>query len=258
MPPQVSAQAIVPPLMARLNFTRHIMVETTTKPIFGSGDYHIPIPFGPTRHDRFKVLISPDNWRQSAQKEFNSATWSGYGYFWGINDPFNSLLGVIRVFRLRSKEKPGVGFPTAAFYAENSHHHFTYKEPRVPYDHQAGWFIDNYFSAAWSAWEDPKSGVSSLDRDAAKNMAAQHIRCPQDFVRVRFMRAEKWGLQETDYLFRPDIEGISANPASTFNGSDWHPNNIHQYPEKMAYVEKLKEWATSFWSEYDKHFSDSK
>ena len=89
-------------------------------------------------------------------------------------------------------------------------------------------------------------------------MTAKGITYPQDFVRVQFARAEVWGLLEVMYLFSPEDEaGITANTAPSFRESDWFVKNITHFPEKVAYMEKIKTWATGFWPKFQAAYAAS-
>jgi hypothetical protein len=78
---------------------------------------------------------------------------------------------------------------------------------------------------------------------------------PLDLIAVQFVRTEKWGLLYSNYLFNPESEGIVSDAAPSFLDSDWFYKNINRFPEKVAYTEKLKTWATSFWPQYQAAFS---
>src|SRR5207248_2331253 len=154
------------------------------------------------------------------------------------------LVGVWRVFALKSKEKPGAGFEAInACARDNPDNHYSFIESLAPFDHQACWIINNYYTPPWQLWADRTVKFSSsLDRAAAGDMAAKGITYPQDFVSVRFFCAEKWGVLDVAYLFSPEAEGLSSNEVLSFREADWHVSNIGRFPDKAAYIAKLKDW----------------
>ena len=117
--------------------------------------------------------------------------------------------------------------------------------------------MSNYFTTPWQQWADRAIRLDGLDRAAAGDMTAKGITYPQDFVAVRFSRSEKWGFLDATYLFDPELEGLSSSTALSFRDSEWHTTNISHFPDKVAYVEKTKMWATNFWLKFQEVFAAS-
>jgi len=117
----------------------------------------------------------------------------------------------------------------------------------TPNGHQACWTIRNVYTTPWMRWADRSLKLQSIDRAAAGAMTADGVTFPQDFVSVTFTRTEQWGLLEVMYLFSPESEGITSNTVLTVGESDWTPANTAKYPEKLAYVDKIKSWGIEFW-----------
>ena len=46
---------------------------------------------------------------------------------------------------------------------------------------------------------------------------------------------------DVTYLYNPESVGFISSFPSDWSTSDWHINRIHQYPERLSYIEKLKE-----------------
>jgi hypothetical protein len=204
----------------------------------------------------FKLPLPPGNWVVLANSSINTPTASGTAYFIGRIE-HKRLVGALRVFAAKSKDKPGAGFIALKGCAkDNPNAHYIFIESVTPFDHEACWFIEQYYTPALQKWADRTTQVSGLDRAAAGDMAAKGVTYPQDFVLVRFGRAEKWGLVQADYLFSPESEGVSSNVALSYYEMDWHPKNIARFPEKQAYVAKLKEWGTSFWPKFQTAFAE--
>lgn len=123
-----------------------------------------------------------------------------------------------------------------------------------PQGHQACWTIRSYYATPWLQWADRAIKLPVIDRMAAGDMSAKGVSFPQDFIALTLTRTEKWGLLEVMYLFSPEAEGISSHAALSVRETDWTPWNIGRYPEKVAYVEKLKAWGTAFWPRFKAAF----
>lgn len=126
------------------------------------------------------------------------------------------------------------------------------------YDIASCWIMHNVFTSAMRNWDNISTEMDSLIRAAAENMASKGISYPQDFVAIQFIKSEKWGILAADYSFSPDNEKIKSNEVRVIIQSDWSPGNIENFPEKLAYVEKLKTWGKSFWPQFSKAFYESK
>jgi hypothetical protein len=120
----------------------------------------------------------------------------------------------------------------------------------VSHGHQACWTIRTVYATPWSQWADRAVKLATLDRAAAGDMTAKGVTYPQDFLALTFTRTETWGLLEVMYLFSPDAEGLKSNSVLSLSESDWTPAHIGRYPDKVAYVEKMKAWGTTFWPRF--------
>lgn len=202
--------------------------------------YNLPLPAG--------------RWAMLSNSTVNTPTASGMAYFLGRIE-HKRLVGALRAVAVKSKEDPGTGFPAMVGCKESEANNiYVQVDSATPFDHQACWWIQNYYTPPWQQWADRAVKISNIDRAAAGDMAAKGVTYPQDFVVVRFSRAEKWGLLEVSYLFNPEVEGISSRNAASFRDADWHAGNIARYPDKVAYINKLKAWGTSFWPKFKTSF----
>lgn len=166
-----------------------------------------------------------------------------------------TLTGVVRITAVRSTDQSGTGFPEAkGCTSEAANNNFTLNEQVVASGHQACWLIQNYFTNPMQRWADRGLKIPPLERAAAGDLAAKGVSYPQDMMMVRFTRAETWGLLEVGYIFSPEAEHISSGAAATYSDSEWHLENIKRFPEKEAYVEKLKRWAEGFWPRFKTAF----
>jgi hypothetical protein len=166
------------------------------------------------------------------------------------------LTGAIRLFAVRSTDKPGAGFNEVKSCTEvNPGRTFVAIDGEMtPHGHQACWTIRDVYATPWMKWGDKAVKLSFIDRAAAGDLAAKGVTYPQDLIQLMFTRTESWGLLEVGYLFSPESEGITSNPALAVSETDWTPANIVRYPEKLAYIEKLKAWGIDFWPRFKQAF----
>ncbi|MBI0325886.1 hypothetical protein [Burkholderia plantarii] len=120
------------------------------------------------------------------------------------------------------------------------------------------WLINNYYTPPWSAWADRAMKIDGLDRRAAGDLAAKGVDYPQDFVMVHATRVEAWGLLEVSYLFDPELDGIKSAAVLSPHESEWHATNIGQFPEKLAYVARIRDWGQAFWPKFEQAFEAGK
>ena len=125
-------------------------------------------------------------------------------------------------------------------------------------DHQGCTWIRSYFSADMQQWADKSAHIDQTARAAGGNLAAKGVSYPQELVMAGFKRAEKWGELSALYMFSPEKDGISSNVVPTFRDSDWYKSNLQRYPEKVAYVDKLQQWATNFLPKFQAAFEGGK
>lgn len=59
-------------------------------------------------------------------------------------------------------------------------------------------------------------------------------------------------------MFNPEKDGISSNVVTESRDSDWYKSNLQRYPEKVAYVSKLQQWAADFQPKFLAAFSGGK
>ena len=101
---------------------------------------------------------------------------------------------------------------------------------------QECWTINHNDSNAWRNTQD------ALLRAAMGELAISHLEVPQTMVSVHFRLADKSGYLNGVYFFNPEEEGIMTTPASVWQESEWYSGNINKYPEKSAYVQRLRLW----------------
>ena len=123
---------------------------------------------------------------------------------------------------------------------------------------QGCWLIQNHLTIGWLRWADRGFKMSNLERAAAGDMAAKGVTYGQDLIEVEYTMLDKSAVLNVIYSFSPEADGISSNNAATFLDADWAPNNIKRYPEKLAYIEKLKQWGTTTWPSIKAAFNSGK
>lgn len=201
----------------------------------------------------YKLPLPPGQWVILSGINLNPPNFSGAAYFLGKIES-KKLVAAIRAFALHSKEAPGVGFPEQRFCKRSDLLYLTVDALEAN-GQQSCWGIYNHFTSGMLKWGDKTANIDNLDRAAAGDLSAKGVDYPQDFVGVEFVRAEKWGILQTSYLFSPESDGIKSNNAPTYQESDWYPKNIGHYPEKQTYVKKLVAWGADFWSKYQAAFN---
>ena len=202
----------------------------------------------------FNVPLPPGQWAMLANSGIHLRGATGMAYFLGRIE-HKKLVGAIRLFALRSIEQPGDGFPAAnGCTSGNADLDYLALDSVTAYDHQACWLINNFFTPPLQQWADRAVKIASLDRAAAGDLAAKGVSYPQDFLGVRFTRAEKWGLLEAMYLFDPELDGISSDTVLSARESDWHGPNVGRFPDKAAYVAKMRSWGENFWPTFQQAF----
>jgi hypothetical protein len=206
--------------------------------------------------DGFNVPLPSGDWANLANSTIALPAAAGHAHFLGkIRN--KRLVAAVRIFAVRSKDAPGEGFDEVKSCTEvNPGRTFVAIDDEMqPHAHQACWTIRSIYATPWAQWADRTVKLSTIDRAAAGDMTAKGVTYPQDFVSLTFTRTEQWGLLEVMYLFSPESEGISSNAVLSVSEADWTPANIGRYPEKVAYVEKLKAWGIDFWPKFKAAFA---
>lgn len=210
-----------------------------------------PLYRGSVTIDGYTILLPAGEWADLAHSTITLPTATGDAHFLGrIHN--RRLVGAVRAFAVRSRDRPGAGFNEVKSCTEtNPGRTFVSIDGEMtPNGHQACWTIRTVYATPWSKWADRAVKLSAIDRAAAGDMVAKGVTYPQDFISLTYTRTETWGLLEVMYLFSPENEGISSHSALSVTETDWTPTNIGQYPEKLAYIEKLKDWGTAFWPRF--------
>ena len=107
-------------------------------------------------------------------------------------------------------------------------------------------------------WADKSAHIDPMARAAGRELAAKGVGYPQELITAGFEQAEQWGELTAGYMFSPEKDGIASNVVPTFRDSDWSKSNLERYPEKVAYVNELKQWATSFAPKFQAAFAGGK
>jgi hypothetical protein len=211
---------------------------------------------GLLRVNGFSVPLPAGTWLMLANTSFKLPTATGEMIYLGqIKN--KRLVGAIRITAGRSLDRPGAGFKAAPGCNDHqTDNNYVMSEEVIPNGHQACWIIGFEVTTPLQQWADRAVALPSLDRAAAGDMAAKGVTYPQDLVDLRFTRAETWGLLEVKYFFSPEAAGIKSNDVISLRDSDWFVDNISRYPEKQAYVDKLKQWGSQFWPRFKSAFDE--
>lgn len=211
---------------------------------------------GSVQVDGYRVPLPSGNWVSLANTSIKLSTANGFGFFLGKIE-HKRLTALVKGYVLRSKDKPGAGFDvTKGCTDADPSRNFVSIEEMVSHGNQACWRIHSYYTPAWQKWADRTENIEQIERAAAGDMQAKGVTYAQDFVDVRFSRFTTWGGMEVHYMFSPAEEGISSNTVLSYADMDWRANNIVRYPEKVAYVNNLEKWGTSFWPKFKAGFAE--
>jgi hypothetical protein len=82
-------------------------------------------------------------------------------------------------------------------------------------------------------------------RAAIGDLELRGVKYPPVLLSAFFRLADQQSFLHAVYYFNPETDGITSRPA-IWDESDWNRNHIHQYPDKIAYVEKLRAWAEAW------------
>ena len=203
----------------------------------------------------FKVPLPPGEWVMLANGTVTGNTHpqnKGVLYFLG-QIVHKRVVAAIWVQAMRS---PGLGF-TNNQNCTNPANLYVLNEPEGT-DHQGCRWIRSYFSADMRQWADKSAHIDQMARAAGGNLAAKGVSYPQELITAGFRQADKWGELSAGYMFSSEKDGISSNVVPTFRDSDWYKSNLQRYPEKVAYVNKLQQWAMSFSPKFRAAFDGGK
>jgi hypothetical protein len=203
----------------------------------------------------FKVPLPPGEWAMLANGTVTGNAHpenKGVIYFLG-QIVQKRLVAAMWVQAMRS---PGLGFVQNQ-NCTNPANLYVLDEPEAT-NHQGCRWIRSYFSADMQRWADKSAHIDQMARAAGGDLAAKGVSYPQDLVTAGFLQAEKWGELSAGYMFSPEKDGISSNSVPIFRDSDWHKSNLQRYPEKVAYINKLQQWAASFSPKFQAAFEGGK
>jgi hypothetical protein len=205
--------------------------------------------------DGFKVPLPPGDWvvlASSTIKVIKHPENTGMNYFLGQIEHARLTAAMI-VIALRSGTQPQTGYEEWERCTSPTNIS-SVAEDMTPFGHQACWIMHTMFAAWWQQWADKAVKMGNLERAAAGDMAAKGVSYPQDLIAVHFFRAETWGLLEVSYLFSPEHDHIASNVVPTLRDSDWFGASVQKYPEKLAYIDKLKHWGEAHWPQFKAAF----
>lgn len=80
------------------------------------------------------------------------------------------------------------------------------------------------------------------------------LELPVTMITAQYRRSGRGKFMSLNYYFNPELEGFAPPQQADWLTSDWHRDRYYRDPEKRAYIEKLKKWATEWDSQVDKGF----
>jgi hypothetical protein len=203
----------------------------------------------------FKVPLPPGEWAMLANGTVTGRAHSenkGTIYFLG-QIVHKRMVAAIWVQAMRS---PGLGFTQNENCTNPANLYVSDQSEGT--DHQGCMWIRSYFSADMQQWADKSAHIDQMARAAGGNLASKGVSYPQELITAGFQRADKWGELTAGYMFSPERDGISSNVVPTIRESDWYKSNLQRYPEKVAYVDKLQQWAANFLPKFQAAFEGGK
>ena len=202
----------------------------------------------------YKVPLPPGQWAMLANGTVTGTRPQNKGTMLFLGQIVQKrLVAAVWVEAMRS---PGLGFvhnPNCS----NPANLYVSDEPDNT-DHQGCRWIRSYFSADIQQWADKSAHIDQIGRAVGRDLAAKGVSYPQELVTAGFCETEKWGRLTAGYMFNPEKEGISSNVVTAFGDSDWYKSNLQRYPEKVAYVSKLQQWAADFQPKFQAAFAAGK
>jgi hypothetical protein len=198
----------------------------------------------------YDVSLPAGHWIMLASLKMNGPKASGMAYFLGRVKHKRLIAGlVVHAVRAKPDEEMGLLRNMKAMKP-------LFKSPECVSEDapHACWILYGLFTSQWEQWGNRNVKMDNLTRAAVGSMTAKGISYPQDLIIVQFMRGEKWGFLEALYSFNPEADHIVTSDAASTADTEWAPVNIKHYPEKVAYIEKLKQWGASFWPHFNEAF----
>ncbi|MGC1302559.1 MAG: hypothetical protein WA840_09300 [Caulobacteraceae bacterium] len=215
-----------------------------------------PLYSGSITSTGFTLPLPPGKWAVLSRTTAKTPGASGMAYYLGRIE-HKRLTGGVKFFALKSDSLPGQGFPTqkSCIEATPLRSYVFVEGDIIPSDHQSCWIIQNYYATAFQYWADRAAKVDSLERAAGGDLTAKGVSYPQDLIEVRFTRSDKSGYLEGNYLFSPETAGITSHVSPSLLDTDWTAANVQHYPEKIAYIAKMKAWGEAFWPRFKDAFA---
>ncbi|MGA3281247.1 MAG: hypothetical protein ABSD50_09710 [Smithella sp.] len=205
----------------------------------------------------FTVPLPQGDWVMLANSTMKYGINSGMVYFLGRIE-HKQLVGGVIIYTLKA-EPPEIVDPNWQIVKTSGCNRtdalFLEEEKSVDANLPSCWYMFNLFTPAWKKWADRSVRMEQISRAAAGDLAAKGVTYPQDFITVAFVQTAKRGLLITQYLFTTKTEGITSHEALSFEDSDWSQRNINRFPEKVAFVKKIKAWGLTFLPLINKSFT---
>ena len=103
------------------------------------------------------------------------------------------------------------------------------------------WWV-NHIAAYISDKNLKKKHYAALD----KYLKTRGIKQPKNIVSVNYRVADISNFANIRFYFNPDAEDITPSNEAAWSTSDWHRDKIKQFPEKVIFVGRLKEWGANW------------
>lgn len=108
---------------------------------------------------------------------------------------------------------------------------------------QNGWFIDYMNCSAFV----PREWNSDAKKQAYNHIVDSKLAMPINLISTHHIFTDHYGkLLMYDIIINPDLEGLEPSASGEKRLSDWNSLRINNFPEKVAFVEKLRIENTEF------------
>ena len=219
--PNLLRQAGLPPIAPNPN------IGTTQRGEYDLLGRRIPLPAGDFEVIAYlKVQVATTEGVSAALAQFRG----------------NRLSALVVVFATPADRKLGVGFrATRDCLRTDVYVEVTANEEFGPQD----CMIVNHI------WPDGfrAPDASNILKAVTTALDTRGVPLPPALIISVFNLADRDGYQRIWIYFNPEVQGIESRRTAAWNESDWHSNYIARDPNKLAYLDSVRQWAHN-WRPY--------
>ncbi len=86
----------------------------------------------------------------------------------------------------------------------------------------------------------------SSSMEASRYFKDNNVSFPDTMLGVKYVMAVGPKYLAATYYRDPEFEGIARSGNAGWKQNDWHKSRVHQFPDRVQYVEKTKAWAAGW------------